>query len=157
MVKESARFHGAVLQAKGVVHDQDDIRVVRVCLGGHETAKDDKSLQTARAPRKFVNMGQTPRASFPLTCSSAEARHYFGPSGTMDAGRQIAVVVEIGQRHVIVRSGKCFRARSARDGTLCPLPKGTQCVLSPSPVRSWERSRARGFSAACFCPRRSGR
>ena len=120
MVKEAARFHRAVLQAKGIVHDQDDIHIIRIRLGGHITAKNDKSLQTARAPREFVNVGQTPRADISLA-ASAKAHDYLGPRGAMDARRQVAIGIEIRQRHIIL--GKRFLARSVRDGTRCPLLK----------------------------------
>jgi hypothetical protein len=109
MVKERARFHRAVIQTKGVIHYENDIHVIRIRLGGHITAKDDKSLQTGRTPREFVNMGQAPRANFSLTKSPTEAPHYLGPRGAMDARRQITVGVEFRQRHMI-QLGRCFRA-----------------------------------------------
>ena len=69
------------------------------------TAKHDESLQTARAPREFVNMGQALRANLSLTCAPTEASHYFSPGGAMDGGWQIAVGIEIRQRHIILCSG----------------------------------------------------
>ena len=126
MVKERARFHRAVIQAKGVIHYENDIHVIRIRLGGHIAAKDDKSLQTTRTPREFVNMGQSPRANLSLTRSPTEAPHYLGPRGAMDARRQITVGVEFRQRHITLHSEKHFYFLVFTFSTFCIFPVSTQ-------------------------------
>jgi len=50
-------------------------------------------------------MGQALRANLSLTCAPTETFHYLGPSGAMDARRQVAVGIEIRQRYIILCSG----------------------------------------------------
>jgi len=95
MIKETTRFHRAVLQAEGVVHYQDYIHVIRLRFGCHLTSENNKPLQTFRALGQFVNMSEVPGAKIPLTNLSTEAPRDFVPSGSMDAMGQIAFSVEV--------------------------------------------------------------
>jgi hypothetical protein len=85
-----------------------DIHVIRFHFGGYVAAENDKSPQTFCAFGKFVDMPQAPRASISLIYSPAEALQDLAPRDAMDARRQIAVDVEVRQRHMILRSKTVF-------------------------------------------------
>src|ERR1022692_2726268 len=105
MIKKTARFDRAVLQAKCVIHYQNDIHVIRFHLGRNVASEDDKSAQVSRALGEFVNVRQPPRANVALTNSSAEAPQDLAPRGAIDAGRQIAFSIKFRQWQVTLHAG----------------------------------------------------
>jgi hypothetical protein len=66
--------HGG--QVKGVFHDEDDVNVFWIGLGGDERSKDNEAGQLAGRDHQLVNPGQPIRDGSPLDRALTEANQY---------------------------------------------------------------------------------
>src|SRR5689334_8119400 len=60
-----------------VLHEEEEVNVVRVGLSGDERAEDDETRQMACAARQVVNTRQALRDDATLRCADAEVFEHF--------------------------------------------------------------------------------
>jgi hypothetical protein len=95
MVEKPARFQRTIFQAECIVHNQNDIDIIRLHLRGNVASEKHEPAHALSAFRELVNVGQVSRASVTLASSAAEAPEDLTQRGPMDAGRQITGCVGI--------------------------------------------------------------
>ena len=59
MIENEPRFSRDPIEVKRVVHDHENVNVVRVGFPGHERAEYDDSLQAARCSSQFIDAPET--------------------------------------------------------------------------------------------------
>ncbi|HMP03373.1 MAG TPA: hypothetical protein PKD86_01305 [Gemmatales bacterium] len=88
-----------------VLHQQEEVDIVRLRLGRDERAEDDKACKMSRRTDQVVDTLEPIRNRTTLDRSLAESLEKLPQSSTMDAGWQIAFLIESRQAHQCSRQG----------------------------------------------------
>jgi hypothetical protein len=101
VVKEQPRFARESSYVKSILHQQEDIHVIRFRLGSDKRSENCAPGQVPCCLSQAVDAFQPHSHDFALGRATAEAGHGLGQSCAVDARRQVAALGKKGQGHKI--------------------------------------------------------
>src|SRR5258706_4088539 len=94
VVKDDRGFALHLLGIKRIVHQQEDIDIVRLALRRHEGPKNDEPCQLSRTAYQRIDTHQPLRDEAPLQCARPKMGDHLREGGAVNAYRQIAIAIK---------------------------------------------------------------
>ncbi len=95
VIKEDQRFATEMPNIKSILHDEENINVLRIGLIRDKRAKDDESAHLPGVEDQGVDTAQSLSYNAPLETAPTKMIDYVVQVGSVNAGRKISTLVEL--------------------------------------------------------------